>query len=230
VVAANREEYFQRPSLPPFVQEGSPRILCGLDQRAGGTWLGVNARSLFVAVTNRWGLPLPENPRSRGALCIDLLRCENAEEAMALAVSELASGRYAGANYVCIDRTAAYFASNADPGTFRELEPGLHLLANGDLNDGTDPRLLLTSSLYSACRGDVATLVERSKTICAYEAEVDQVGIILRFEDRGTVSSSIVALTDDPADSLYLHSNGSPDAVPYGDYSAIFRDILEKPV
>ena len=47
LVAANREEYFDRSSLTPSIQSGKPRILCGIDQKAGGTWLGVNQNGLF---------------------------------------------------------------------------------------------------------------------------------------------------------------------------------------
>ena len=50
LVAANREEYYDRPSLPPSIQSGKPRVLCGIDQRGGGTWLGVNQNGMFVGV------------------------------------------------------------------------------------------------------------------------------------------------------------------------------------
>ena len=53
LVAANREEAFDRPSLPPSIQSGKPRVLCGTDQKAGGTWLGVNQHGLLVAACNR---------------------------------------------------------------------------------------------------------------------------------------------------------------------------------
>ena len=52
-VAANREEFFDRPFLPPRVLGSRCRYLAGVDQRAGGTWLGVNQHGLLVAVTNR---------------------------------------------------------------------------------------------------------------------------------------------------------------------------------
>ena len=52
LVAANREERYDRPSLPPAIQSGKPRVLCGVDEQAGGTWLGVNQNGMFVAVAN----------------------------------------------------------------------------------------------------------------------------------------------------------------------------------
>ena len=53
LVAANREEYYDRASQPPSIQSGKPRVLCGMDQRAGGTWLGVNQHGMFVGLCNR---------------------------------------------------------------------------------------------------------------------------------------------------------------------------------
>src|SRR5438552_4152903 len=43
--------------------------------------------------------------------------------------------------------------------------------------------------------------------------------ICFRAADRGTVSSSLVALRATLADSVYLHAQGSPDRTPYEDYS-----------
>ena len=53
LVAANREEAYDRPSLIPAIQPGKPRVLSGVDARAGGTWLGVNQNGLFVGAANR---------------------------------------------------------------------------------------------------------------------------------------------------------------------------------
>ena len=50
LAAANREEFFDRPALPPQLVhpggESRQRAVCGIDARAGGTWLGVNASGL----------------------------------------------------------------------------------------------------------------------------------------------------------------------------------------
>ncbi|MHC4141829.1 MAG: NRDE family protein, partial [Planctomycetota bacterium] len=103
LVAANREERFDRAALPPHVQPGRPRILCGIDREAGGTWLGVNEHRLIVAVTNRPQTNAPTQPPSRGLLCRALLRFRTAVEAAGHALQELSQRRYAGANYVCLD-------------------------------------------------------------------------------------------------------------------------------
>ena len=69
LVAANREEYYDRPSLTPSIQSGKPRILCGIDQKAGGTWLGVNQNGLFVGRLQSCHQPAAVRPTlSRGLL------------------------------------------------------------------------------------------------------------------------------------------------------------------
>ena len=78
LVAANREEFCDRVATQPSIQPGKPRILGGIDQQSGGTWLGVNQHGLFVGVCNRNKVFAPIAPRSRGALCRDLLRSGSA--------------------------------------------------------------------------------------------------------------------------------------------------------
>ncbi len=72
-VAANRDEFLERPSAPPA--EVEPGIVAGRDLRSGGTWLGVNRRGLFVAVTNRHAPARAPEPLSRGLLALEALRC-----------------------------------------------------------------------------------------------------------------------------------------------------------
>ena len=54
LVAANREEYYDRPTQTPRIQSGRPRVICGIDRKAGGTWFGVNQHAMFAAVANRF--------------------------------------------------------------------------------------------------------------------------------------------------------------------------------
>ncbi|MCA9188263.1 MAG: NRDE family protein, partial [Planctomycetales bacterium] len=103
LVAANREERYDRVSLPPSIQSGKPRVLSGIDQEAGGTWLGVNQNGLFVGACNRRKIMPALISRSRGLLCRDMLRAGSAREAMDLAMEEVMTGKYNGANFICAD-------------------------------------------------------------------------------------------------------------------------------
>ncbi|MBX9790299.1 MAG: NRDE family protein [Pirellulales bacterium] len=228
LVAANREEYFNRPATAPTVQTGRPRVLCGLDSRAGGTWLGVNEHGLLVAVTNRLKRELPEQPRSRGLLCRELLACPSAEAAAELASRELSSGRYAGANYLCVDKRSGIVIEAGDRLRSIALSPGLHLLTNGDLNDREDPRQFYVRQLFvQRFPSQVGQFITRAKEICATgRNEETGLTVILRGDDRGTVSSTLVALARRPEESIYLHAAGPPDRASYEDYSGLLRSIL----
>src|SRR6185437_4709107 len=81
LLAANREESLVRPTALPELRFVAPRVLCGLDLVAHGTWLGVNQHGLVVAVTNRpFPKPLGTSP-SRGQLCRRLLTLRSACDA-----------------------------------------------------------------------------------------------------------------------------------------------------
>ncbi|MHC4828255.1 MAG: NRDE family protein [Planctomycetota bacterium] len=223
LVAANREERFDRAALPPHVQPGRPRILCGIDREAGGTWLGVNEHRLLVAVTNRPKANAPSQPPSRGLLCRGLLRCRTAAEAARHALPELSQRQYAGANYVCLDPTRAIAIHAGDRLDTREIEPGLHLMANGDLNDADDRRLALARSLLEANPpATVAEFLARTAEVCA------QGDIVVREPDRGTVSSDQIALTAAADAAVYRHAPGPPDRQSYDDYSQLLRGLLGK--
>jgi hypothetical protein len=221
LVAANREERFDRAALPPHLQPGRPRVLCGIDCEAGGTWLGVNEFGLLVAVTNRPRAETPPRPRSRGTLCRELLNCPTAEAAAGLALESLGSGRYRGANYVCLDRDRAFTVHGGDRLERLPIEPGLHLMANGDLDDLDDERLALACRcLEPEAPGSVAEFIDRTADVCARE------GIIVRHADRGTVSSDQVALTVSSAHAVYRHAPGPPDRLAYDDRSELLRELL----
>lgn len=233
LAAANREEFFHRPARSPRLIEaadgGGSRILCGIDALAGGTWLGVNEQGLFVAVTNRRKQNVPLAPRSRGQLCLDLLACRNAEEAAGRAAGELSSGRYAGANYVCIDAASGSVIHGGDRIERISLEPGLHLIANGDLNDPHDARLALARELFSARpAATAAEFLATAKKVCGHylpDSGPEKPSIVLRASDRGTVSSTLVSLSADPRAAVYQYAAGPPDLAPFEDYSPLLRSL-----
>ena len=78
LVAANRDEHFDRPSAPPSLLNNRPKLIAGKDLSAGGTWLGVNEFGLMAGILNRRinnGVALPATvARSPGLLCLELLQ------------------------------------------------------------------------------------------------------------------------------------------------------------
>jgi uncharacterized protein with NRDE domain len=225
VVGANREELYRRGGEPPRVLDGPIRAVAGIDPVAGGTWLGVNAVGVLVAVTNRRKSQEPERPRSRGLLARELLGCSSAAAAVERATRELDSGRYAGCNFLCADAERAVVLEGADWLRVRPLPPGLHVLTNRDVNDASDVRA--GYALWWLGQGQYAVAaqcVEALRQLCAQGGD-DRPAMCLHGPDRGTVSSTIVALRGALARGTYLHAQGPPDATAYTDYSALLREL-----
>jgi hypothetical protein len=228
LLAANREEDVTRPTQFPKIQSGSPRIVCGIDKQAGGTWLGVNQFGLLVTVTNRARVRPPLEPRSRGLLCRELLNARNARDAVAAAVKELSTGRYAGANYLCADGKYAAVVYGGGKVEVAELQPGLHTLSTGNLNDPLDDRhdfirrMMTLHTLDSA----VTFLAVASRAFSRKADSEGRRGAVLTGGGFGTVSSTLLSLPRKIQQSIMQYSDGPPSDRPYEDLSALLRQVL----
>src|SRR3990170_1582416 len=138
-VAMNRDEFYDRPSLPPELREGSRRIVCPRDERADGTWIGVNAEGLVAAVSNRFVGPPDPKARSRGLLCLESLARRDVTEAAMFASEAADAAPYNAFNLLPADR-AQIACTSHDSGTWTvHGTRGLNVLTNAGLNAG-DPR------------------------------------------------------------------------------------------
>jgi uncharacterized protein with NRDE domain len=226
VVGANREELYARGGEPPRILDGPCRAVAGLDPVAGGTWFGVNERGVVVAVTNRPRSHNPPQPRSRGLLVRELLTYPSARLAEAQATRELASNRYAGCNLLCADHERVVVLQGGEWLRVRPLPPGLHVLANRDVDDEGDPRV--GHALWWLAQLDydrAADCVSALKRLCAQPGGNGAPPMCFRSPDRGTVSSTIVALRPTLARSIYLHAQGPPDRTPYVDCSSLLQEL-----
>lgn len=230
LVAANREENYDRPWQPPSIQSGKPRILCGIDQQAGGTWLGVNQNAMFVAACNRKKLIPPLAPRSRGVLCRELLRCGSAREAVDRAMEELSTNKYDGVNYVMADAESAWAVHGGDELDAVELDEGLNIIANKDANDPRDERVQLAHRLLTLQTLDspVKFLAVASKVFARAPSPPGRATMVVRNKKYGTLNSTLIALGKKPRDAIYQFANGAPDQAKYEDYSPMLRDILSR--
>lgn len=67
IIAANRDEYFERPTQAPHWWPDAPHVYAGKDLKAGGTWMGHNRNQHIAAITNVRRLDLhKDDARSRG--------------------------------------------------------------------------------------------------------------------------------------------------------------------
>lgn len=148
VLAANRDEFYDRPTASAAFWGEAPAVLAGRDLRAGGTWLGIDRRGRLAAVTNyRQGQREPEAPRSRGRLVSDYLTGA-ADGRAYLAGIEREAALYNGFNLIAGDARTLLYLSNRE-GTVRELGPGVYGLSN-HLLDSPWPKVTAGKSGLSA--------------------------------------------------------------------------------
>jgi uncharacterized protein with NRDE domain len=138
IIGANRDEMNNRPWQPPARHwEDRPDVIAGLDETAGGTWLGVNEDGVVAAVLNRYGTLGPaDGKRSRGELPLEALDHADAIDA-AQALAELDGDAYRPFNMVIADNRDAYWLANRGTGKIEitDIPEGLSVLTAHDLND-----------------------------------------------------------------------------------------------
>lgn len=155
VVAANRDEFYDRPSSPARFWPEAPQMLAGRDLAAGGTWFGMTRDGRFAAVTNYREARAPA-AASRGHLVRDYLQgdCSAGEFAHTLLPR---ADLYAGFNLLLGDPNELWWYSNRAQAPQR-LGPGVYGLSN-HLLDSPWPKVLTgKAALAAACAdpGDLA--------------------------------------------------------------------------
>jgi uncharacterized protein with NRDE domain len=210
VVAANRDEWFGRPTAPAAFWSDVPAVLAGRDLAANGTWLGVTRAGRFAALTN-FRDPARNRPDapSRGALVRAFLASEVDPGAYLCALQGEAD-RYNGFSLLVGDRAALHYFSNRD-GAVRALPPGIYGLAN-ELLDAPWPKVRTGKARLAACLdGEVdadALLEMLDDTQAAPDGELPRTGVTLEWErqlsplriraaDYGTRSSTVLLVAHD---------------------------------
>jgi hypothetical protein len=146
------------------------------------------------------------------------------------AVDELSSGKYDGVNFIIADAESAWAVHGGDDVKEVELDEGLSIIANGDVNDTRDERVQLAYRLLTLQTLDspVKFLAVASKVFSRSPAQPGRPSMVIRGKDRGTLSSTLISLGKKPRDAIYQFANGAPDLVKYEDFSPMLRDILSR--
>ena len=206
IVAANRDEHYDRPSAPPALWSTEPEILAGKDLLAGGTWLGVNEHGLLVGILNRRSNGEPDShtqTRSRGLLCLDLLRLKSAADAHAFMNRH--EQAYQPFTVVFVDPKEAWIAYNVRRRIkTHKLERGLHVYSSAaDLSvrsEKVDRAHMQFSRVFdelgSTC-SDKSVWVRSLRTILGDHAlgngsKEPRDAICVHGDVAGTVSSTII--------------------------------------
>lgn len=221
VVAANRDERLTRPATGPELWAKRPiALLAPRDVQAGGTWLGLNARGVFAAITNRFGMTSAPHHRSRGLLVLDALEASDAGTA-AERIGGYAPTDYNGFHLVVADPTGAWLVWNDGATIHRQaLAPGIHVFSERSLADHESHRTRwLEGRLHEldrAGRLDEASLTGLLST--HHESGIEGVCVHVDGMDYGTRSSTYVELGHDGRPARLLHADGPPCRVAYRDY------------
>ena len=129
ILAANRDEFYERPTAPASFWKEAPDILAGRDLKDGGTWLGITKSGRMAAITNyRDPRTLKEGAPSRGGLVSGFLRGDEPPGEYIRRIRR-GSARYNGFNLILGDRSGLFYFSNATD-VFREISPGTHGISN----------------------------------------------------------------------------------------------------
>ncbi|MEJ2662184.1 MAG: NRDE family protein [Desulfobacteraceae bacterium] len=167
ILAANRDEFYDRPTQALDFWTDLPEIAAGRDLKRMGTWLGINRHGRLAAVTNyrEAGGQRPE-ARSRGHLVADFLT-NRAGVPDYLHRLHADSGLYNGFNLIVGDVRELYYCSNrgARPSP---VQPGIHGLSN-HLLDSPWPKVRDGKSKMAAILGENDSDIHRQRLLEALE-------------------------------------------------------------
>ncbi len=217
-VAANRDESYNRPSAPPQVHGTAPHRWFGpSDERARGTWLGINEHGLYAVITNRSDLRVTATPqqRSRGLLVRDILESVSLEHAQELwrKSVEQDSQPY---NLLFGTAEELWLATRDDRNSMlRQLPMGTYAFSNfgsPERDDVGEVDRALEEWNSGRERGEDPWITARAMLKTGPDG--DRPGLEKSFRDRGTVSSSILAIAVDGR-VRYQHAHGAPSTTEF---------------
>jgi uncharacterized protein with NRDE domain len=128
ILAANRDEFYERPSAPVSLWEDALGVIAGKDLQRGGTWLGIRKTGNLAMLTNyREPTPFGRNAPSRGWLVKDFLVGNDDPESY-IETMTAKKDQYNGFSMIIGDMNRLFYFSNR--GGMCELSPGLYGLSN----------------------------------------------------------------------------------------------------
>ncbi|MEO8041902.1 MAG: NRDE family protein [Acidobacteriota bacterium] len=209
VLIANRDEFYDRPTVAAAYWNDHPEIFAGRDLVGGGTWLGITHSGRVAAVTNYREPSAAKGSVSRGDLVAGFLISREGSEDYLRDVEERQLD-YSGFNLIVGEFSPArselfYFSNRGD--VIRKLEPGIYGLSN-HLLDTSWPKVrdgktrfgeLMSSKPLDHVRlfdlladESVAEDTELPDTGIGYELEKALSAIFIKTPIYGTRSSTVV--------------------------------------
>jgi uncharacterized protein with NRDE domain len=131
IIAANRDEFHDRPAAPLDRWADNAHLIAGRDLRSGGTWLGVSEQGRLAVITNVRGLAPDPSLESRGTLVSHVLA--GTGRYADLDVGDL--DRFNGFNLIVVDSAGARVMTNRPTPAILAVESGIHAVSNGELGE-----------------------------------------------------------------------------------------------
>ena len=136
ILAANRDEFYARPTETAGFWADAPLILAGRDAVHGGTWLGITKTGRFAAVTNYRDPQWAAGIKSRGDLTANFLKSGESPENY-LREIERSKNDYSGFNLLVGDFSKGanelFYYSNRGA-KIEKVSAGIHGLSNALLD------------------------------------------------------------------------------------------------
>jgi uncharacterized protein with NRDE domain len=232
VIAANRDEYLDRPAEGPGLRSGpSGSTLSPRDLQEGGTWLGVGPAGLFAGITNRPCPNLDPKRRSRGLLVQDALAAPDAAAA-AEAFERIPAGAYNPFNLLVADGRDAFVAVYEGEVKVRSLQPGVHVIGNADPNDRDVPKVarLLIEAGRAAEVGADAALDALAQVCRQHRGSANPLEDTCIHTDAprgayGTRSSALLSYDAPARPARLLFADGPPCRTDYEDFTPLLREL-----
>ncbi len=225
-LAANRDEWFRRPTDRARFWVDAPQILAGRDRNHGGTWLGVSRSGRFAAITN-YREPDKHDPGapSRGSLVGDFLSGTMSAQGYATALAEETRqrDRHNGYNLLVHDERSLWYVSNRGGGAM-PVPSGVHGLSN-HLLDTPWPKVVRG-------RHHLATLLDKTRNMRQRNDPVQRDAFFALLSDRTPAADADLPATGLPlarerslsASHIVMGEPGQPDTL-YGTRSATVLSI-----
>lgn len=133
LLLANRDEFYERPTMPAHWWEDHPNVVGGKDLQQSGSWLALTKSGKFAAITNyRDPNNINSDAPSRGNLIKDYLtgpiNCKDY-----LKVLQQTGSQYNGFNLLFGNQNRLYYYSNYAKEPYK-LKPGIYGLSNALLD------------------------------------------------------------------------------------------------
>ncbi|MBU8880581.1 NRDE family protein [Bacillus sp. FJAT-29790] len=212
IVAANRDEFYERPTASAYFWEDHPHILAGRDLEKMGTWMGVTSGGRFAALTNyRDPKEITAEKRSRGELVAGYLKGSLQPREY---LQEAAKSRiiYPGYNLLAGNTDELYYYSNIED-KIQKVEPGIYGVSNHLLNTDWPKVKRGKEGLSTVMNGESEVNVEQLFALLqnadpAPDEALPSTGVSLEWErilspmfikseGYGTRSSAVLLMTDE---------------------------------